>query len=530
MSLDDFLYRLHFDMEKSRPHDLEVDWEDAPLSYKLYRGLPVIQLPSEVPFTIDEQTVGQELSLNQLGAWLWYSYGLTQFSQSLSAMTSPDAMTELLQPFVTKRRPIPSGGALYPSELYVYVKLPNMTHGLYHYDAAHHRLVQLREGNYDHFLTSALGGRCSVNACFGVAFVSIYFWKNFFKYDDFSYRLQGLDSGVLIGQMQEMAKQFGVSTAVHYQFLDRAMNELLGLSADQESVYAVLPLTVQAEGVWSSHTPRRESSGTLIRELPERKHVHVNRSQRMREYPMLLQMNEAAMLESTLSFTRYTNAFFTSGEPVAEERIILPRVQQPGYDLAQFCRERFSPEMDFVRRKTDHNQVASILEKTMSVLAYPNDLDGPQEEGAWERLALYVYIYQVEGLPDGAYRYEPREHALYPIVYGDLRARLQDGMTLDNVNLYQVPLCFHVAGKRDHLINQLGYRGYRIQQMEAGIVVHRLLLAAFMCGMGGHPLLGFDVRNCDDLYNLEAEEETCLIQIPVGHYRPRARLQGGLHG
>ena len=40
-------------------------------------------------------------------------------------------------------------GALYPNELYVYVKLEDTPKGIYHYDVAHHRLILVREGNYD---------------------------------------------------------------------------------------------------------------------------------------------------------------------------------------------------------------------------------------------------------------------------------------------------------------------------------------------------------------------------------------------
>ena len=89
-------------------------------------------------------------------------------------------------------------------------------------------------------------------------------------------------------------------------------------------------------------------------------------------------------------------------------------------------------------------------------------------------------------------------------------------------------MCFHIVGDRDFTIGKMGYRGYRIQQMEAGILVQRLLLIAGALGLGGHPLLGFDVNSCDELYQLESEEKTSLIQIPVGSYRPRAWLKGSL--
>ena len=46
MSLEEFLHNLHFDIDKASPPDWEVDWDDAPLTYKLYRGLPVVPLIS----------------------------------------------------------------------------------------------------------------------------------------------------------------------------------------------------------------------------------------------------------------------------------------------------------------------------------------------------------------------------------------------------------------------------------------------------------------------------------------------------
>ncbi|GAV12994.1 hypothetical protein PBN151_2927 [Paenibacillus sp. NAIST15-1] len=101
-------------------------------------------------------------------------------------------------------------------------------------------------------------------------------------------------------------------------------------------------------------------------------------------------------------------------------------------------------------------------------------------------------------------------------------------MSLPNINLFQVPLSFHVAGKRSFYQSQLGKRGYRIQQMEAGMLVHRLLLAASALGMGGRPLLGFDANSSDALYGTASRDETGLIFIPVGPYRQRLRLVGSL--
>jgi nitroreductase len=65
--------------------------------------------------------------------------------------------------------------------------------------------------------------------------------------------------------------------------------------------------------------------------------------------------------------------------------------------------------------------------------------------------------------------------------------------------------------------------------MEAGMLVQRLLLAASALGFGGHPLLGFDSKISDEIYNINLENKTSLIQVPIGPFRQRAWLRGSLH-
>jgi hypothetical protein len=158
---------------------------------------------------------------------------------------------------------------------------------------------------------------------------------------------------------------------------------------------------------------------------------------------------------------------------------------------------------------------------------YRNDLDVLHQNHK-PRVSLNVCLYNVEGIPNGAYQYDSTSHVLRQVYLGDHRLLLQSGMSLNNVNLLQVPICVHVTGVKDYYKNALGYRGYRIQQMEAGMLVQRLLLLAAASGMGGHPLLGYDSNLCDELYQMAPQGKTSLIQIPLGPYRPRPWLMGGL--
>ncbi|BCJ85694.1 NADH oxidase [Effusibacillus dendaii] len=418
---------------------------------------------------------------------------------------------------------------MYPSELYVYLKIQDLPSGVYHYDVAHHRLVLLREGNFDSYLARALGNRCEMSECFGTVFVSTMFWKNFFKYHNFAYRLQGLDAGALIGQLLEVSKRFRFESGVYFQFLDRAVNHLLGLSEQEESVYAVIPLSVEPATTWFTEESDRNGivfATELCRELTPVRHDQYVRSRRVFQYPMLIRMNEASLLESQRSFRQIKEEKrdYCEGEVIA-----LPSVKRLSYDLASITRKRYSPDTEFFMNEVSQEQLSALLQEATSSFSYRNDLDRPYAKPE-PRVSLYGCLYNAEGIPNGAYHYDSANHALRQVRLGDHRLQLQQAMSLGNVNLFQVPLCLHVAGDQNHLKTVLGYRGYRIQQMEAGMLVQRLLLTASAIGIGGRPLLGFDVSTCDEIYRMVTKQETSLIQIPVGPQRVRPWLQGSLHG
>ena len=525
MELETFLHQLHFDTEKIYPPNWQVDWEDAPLPYKLYRGLPQVPLTADVPITL-KKCENLTPNLEELGHFLWYLYGVSQYSQSAINDETVEKKASFTQ---SLRRFVPSGGALYPNELYVYVKLDDISNGIYHYDVAHHHLILLREGNFDDYLSRSLANNPPISDCFCTVFVSTVFWKNFYKYNNFSYRLQGLDAGVLIGQSLEVANRMGFSTRVCYQFLDRSINHLLGLSVPEESIYAVIPISMKPSITYVDNEPQRKemvSASELCREVPVLNHVSYNRSKRVIDYPMLRKLNEASMFETTQSFVKIMRSNDKKLPLDTAEMVLLPFTECFSYDFASVCRKRFSPDNDFRLGKVSQTQLSTFLKETFS-FSYQNDLD--EKQGQLEtRVSLYGSFYGVEGIPNGAYSYDYGTHAIQRITEGDYREFLQSGLTMPNVNLYQVPLCMHVVGDKGHLKNRLGYRGYRIQQMEAGILVQRLLLVSCALGMGGHPLLGFDANQCDELYRISSKGKTSLIQIPVGPYRARAWLRTSL--
>ncbi|MCA1057586.1 SagB family peptide dehydrogenase [Rossellomorea aquimaris] len=523
MSLNEFLHHLQFDINRANQPNWEVDWEDAPLPYKLYRGLPAIPLSTEVPLSIQSGQPLLQPDVERIGHFLWYAYGITGVSQSMYPEDSEEFDS---LPIHSYRRFVPSGGALYPNELYLYLKLDDLPDGIYHYDAAHHRLVLLREGNVDSYVERALGNRCDISTCFATVFVSVRFWKNFFKYNNFSYRLQGLDTGVLMGHLLETAKEFGFQSGVYGQFLDSAINLLLGLTEEEESVYAVIPLSVAATN-WSGTGKVREREFTtdeLCREMPALSVEHYERSEKLREFPMLLRVNEASHMHTTGVFRTFgKSSVLKSGE----NEILLPEMESLPYDFVDACKNRHSPEMDFVMGKVSQQQLSALLKRATHSFSHRSDVDDIFN-GEKSRVSIYVCLYNVEGIPNGAYVYDSARHSLRQIGTGDYRLQLQSGLSLDNVNLLQVPLCLHIIGNKSHFQEIYGYRGYRMMQMEAGMLVQPLLLASSAVGFGGHPLLGIDTKLTDGIYKLDSESLTTLIQIPIGPFREKAWMRGSL--
>ncbi|WP_273834234.1 SagB family peptide dehydrogenase [Guptibacillus sedimenti] len=521
MDLDLFLHQLHFQNDLVTPPNWEVDWDDAPLPYKVYRHLPEYQLPYDIPLAIQDQSFHPTPDLNNIGYFLWYVYGLTQFNQTAFPSSTKEESAETMQGF---RRYPPSGGGLYPSELYVYLKLEDLPHGIYHYDVAHHRLLLLRKGHFDSYLTSALGNSSTLSNCFGAVIITTMFWKNFFKYHNFSYRLQGLDAGALLGQLLEVSKRCGFHPKIHFQFLDQAVNHLLGIDGKEESTYAVIPLS--GEKIAFDEILSKSTATHLSNTIPKIQTTHEQRSQTVLPFPEITQLHQETLLEA-IELVRQLEAREEKIE--CKVHIALPAVRKKlSENFAHACQNRYSPEMDFRAQRMDQIQLASLLKESMDSYGYTNDLD--KEENQKQRVSIYGCFYQIDGIPNGAYRYDAASHSLLLIKEGDFRFSLQAGMSLHNVNLHQVPVCLHIVGERTHHKGELGYRGYRIQHMEAGMLLQRTLLTASALGMNGHPLLGFDTIGCDDIYELEGSQKTTIIQVPIGFHRAKSWLVGGMHG
>jgi SagB-type dehydrogenase family enzyme len=139
------------------------------------------------------------------------------------------------------RRPVPSGGALYPLELYVLpLAVDGVETGAFHYDPYGHRLERL--GAVDEAVVAAalvepeLAGRASA-----LVVVTATFWRSRFKYGLRGYRFALLEAGHLVQNLLLAAAAFRLGALPLGGFYDRRLEALVGADGLHEAaVYAVL--------------------------------------------------------------------------------------------------------------------------------------------------------------------------------------------------------------------------------------------------------------------------------------------------
>jgi SagB-type dehydrogenase family enzyme len=191
-----------------------ADLEDTPQS-EVLRNL-VLQRRSVRDF------VETPISLNNLTNIIFNAYGLT------AAVTMTFGVEQ-------KLRGVPSGGALYPLELYVAAfRVDGLPAGIYHYNVEAHSLDLVREGPFD-----AEFGRAvfyedmfkTVSAAFVITGVPK---RSAFKYGERAYRFINLEAGHVGQNICMTATALGLGCLMVGGFYDDDIDSLVGVDGLNE--------------------------------------------------------------------------------------------------------------------------------------------------------------------------------------------------------------------------------------------------------------------------------------------------------
>jgi SagB-type dehydrogenase family enzyme len=204
-----------------------------------YDGYPEIELPqdlSPMPVSLGQAIVDRvscrqmepaEISMADLATLLYCAYGVTRSNEN-SIYTRPF-------------RTVPSGGGLYPLEIYFNTAhVAGLEPGLYHYNAVRHRIYRLREGDLALDVADGLVQKnLAVDASI-VFFLTAMFDRSVFKYGDRGYRFVMLEAGHVAQNLNLVACGLGLGSLNIGGYFDRRIDDFLGLDGVTHStIYMV---------------------------------------------------------------------------------------------------------------------------------------------------------------------------------------------------------------------------------------------------------------------------------------------------
>ncbi len=168
-----------------------------------------------------------QLTLEEVATLLHYAYGVTRDSKETG--------------FPRSFRTVPSGGALYPLEIFFHsAHIKGLQAGLYHYNSAKRNLQVLRQADETARIGEAMA-QPNVNVPRGAAlivFITAIFERSIFKYGDRGYRFILLEAGHVAQNLNLVANALGLGSLNIGGFFDREIDEFLNLDGvTQSTIY-----------------------------------------------------------------------------------------------------------------------------------------------------------------------------------------------------------------------------------------------------------------------------------------------------
>ncbi len=244
---DDYAWELFHENSKTEKHrqfmtDEAIAARMAYMSESLnYEGFPIIDLPEALKNfdkTLAETIISrvtpaklepQPVTLEQVSTLLYAGYGVTRTNKN----------TSFLRPF----RTVPSGGGLYPLEIYFTSKhIAETPSGLFHYNPMKHHLRLLQEGDLSPRIAEALVPFQS-HLAFDVSLMVIitgHFGRSTFKYGARGYRFVFLEAGHMAQNINLAATALNLGCLNVGGFFDHDMDDFLNIDGlNQSTIYMI---------------------------------------------------------------------------------------------------------------------------------------------------------------------------------------------------------------------------------------------------------------------------------------------------
>jgi SagB-type dehydrogenase family enzyme len=482
---------------RSNPHFL--DWANQPIPFKIYKTLEGMRLPrpdgdSGVPAlaAISHSPIpgeGEQISdLETLARVLYFSAG------------------------VTRRREHPGGqiyfraaactGALYHIDVYLVCgDLPGLEAGVYHFGPHDFSLRRLRSGDYRKVLVGATAGDDSVAGAPAIIVMADTFWRNSWKYEARAYRHSFWDSGTILANLLAVASVLKMPARVVASFVDERVNRLLGLDTQKEAALVLVALG-------RTHEPPpdyADDPGVLSYETEPLSKKEV-------DYPAINEIHGASSLGTAEEVTALREK--AADLPPSEvEGKLYPLTPLPDEGLPQMSIEgavvRRGSTRAFARVPISYTQLSTMLDRSTRGI----NADFLEPFGSTLN-QLYLIVNCVEGLPSGSYLYHPGLRALELLAQGDFRDKA-GYLGLEQEIPADASVDVFFMADLDPILQRFGNRGYRMAQLEAGLIGGRLYLAAYGQRLGASGLTFYD-DDVTQFFSPRAQGKSVMFLVALG--------------
>ena len=484
-----------------------LDFANKPTPFKIYQSdLSSIPLPREFPQpktnTLDSIASGssgdgENIDLKTVAELLFFCAGLTRKLR--------------IGGEVYYMRAASATGALYPIELYLICKdLPGLKAGVYHFGPANFALVQLRSGDYRGELSSIAGDNADIiSAPLTFVFTSLA-WRNAWKYEARSYRHWFWDSGVIAANILATCNSEMLRVHLVTGFVDSDIEKLLGLEDRKEAAIALVPVGARPESF--SPTGSLPRSGTL----PPLRVETVPLSSEEHSYPLIWEMNEASSLLQKKQVRSWNEKLAEvssqNREPKSNphDKIVPLQLQEEtrmqGLPLSETILRRGSTRR-FARRPIPFAKLSWILHSsTRGVPLSGNSMTQFND--------IYLIANAVDGLSSGSYFYDHANESLELLKLGNFR-NVSSYLCLEQPLFGDASAVLFTMADLPSLFRALGNRGYRVAQLEAGVVAGKVYLSSYSLKLGASGSTFYDDA-VTEFFSPHASAKSAMIAIGVG--------------
>ena len=365
-------------------------------------------------------------------------------------------------------------GALYEAEWYLACgALQDLDAGLYHFNPGDLSLRRLREGDFRGVVAAAAGYDPAIRHAPAIVIATGTYFRNAWKYQARTYRHFGWDNGTMTANLLAMAAALGLPAKLVCGFVDEEINSLLGVDVLRE-----VALTLLAVG--HSETP---APAPLPMPALDLETVPVSKQEV--DYPAMRAMHAASSLAAAEEVTAWREALeapqpdpagggqFIPIEPLSDAA--MPR------DTIEEVVQRRGSSRRFTGGSIRFTELCTILDR--ATRGIPADLPAMND--------IYLIVNNVEGLRQGSYYFNAHLGRLEVLSLGDFRARAAF-LALEQQLAGDAAAAVFFLADLERWLGQLGNRGYRAAQLEAGILGGKIYLASYALGLGATGLTFYD--------------------------------------